>query len=400
MNRIEEKTALGIVLKWLGPVLVLIVFVAITALLISSKKDPEEKEFEKLVPEVETVTVEQKPHQASILTEGTVMPRVSTMLISEVSGKVKWVSPVLYDGGFFEEGELLVKIEDSDYVMAVASAKSTLAQMEVLYAQEEALGEQARKDWESMGEGEPTELVLRIPQLKKAKADIEFAKAALKVAEENLAYTQVKAPYRGRVREKFVDLGQTVSPGVSQIASIYSTDSAEIALPLGSRDLANLDLPERFVGNEEPKERISVILSADYGGKTYEWEGWIDRTEGTVNPQTRMHIAIARVDQPYEDHEDGKPPLKIGMFVRAKVLGKNYDQAVVIPRKALQEGDLVHVLTEENLLDIREVHVVQRNINVVVISEGLDDGDQLILTPLVYVSEGMQLKPSAVAQSN
>lgn len=394
MSKANKENFLMAFIKYILPVIVVIAAVCVAAMMFMSKKKPAEKEVERIITSVDWIEIHAEDVALSVETQGVVAPRRSTLLISEVSGVVEWVSPALYAGGFFEKGELLLKIEPTDYVAAVANAKSLVAQMELRYQQELALSEQALQDWEEMGAGEPTELVLRKPQLAKAEADLEFAAASLKQAERNLEYTQVKAPYKGRVREKFVDIGQSVSPKVSQIASIYSVDAAEIRVSLAQEETGFVELPELYVDSDSTDKKPVAIVTTTYGGKTYEWEGYLDRTEGAIDATTRLVYAVVKVDNPYQSTgTEGQPPLKAGMFVNVEIQGRFVEDAKVIPRGGLNPGDLVYALDEDNRLLIRKVEVIKRGVNEVVVGEGLENGDRIVTTRLSAVSEGMLLDP-------
>jgi RND family efflux transporter MFP subunit len=389
----SEPLSLSLIKYLLPPVLIVCV-IAGAIVMVKSKAKPVEKEMDRLIPHVVVQEVNSNSVELDVISQGTVSPRTATLLISEVSGVVEWISPALYAGGFFEKGEVLVKIESSDYTAAVANAKSVVAQMKLLYEQELALSSQAQKDWEDMGEGEATDLVLRIPQLEKAKADIEYAEAALKVAMRNLSFTEVKAPYDGRVKAKFVDIGQSVSPKTSQIASIYSVDSVEIRLSLSSKEASFINLPELYENEEETSSKPVVEVFAEYAGNTYSWTGYLDRTEGMIDAGTRLIYGVAKVDNPYAKEPGvNKPPLKIGMFVKARIQGRVLEKGFIIPSGALNPGDLVYTLDGDNKLHIRHVKVVKQDLEKVVISEGLEEGNQVILTPLQPVVEGMTLQP-------
>jgi RND family efflux transporter MFP subunit len=382
--------------KYLLPFILLGILVVIVWAMYQFRAAPSIVEVTPAIPTVDVLEVHSGPVSLNVQSNGLVEPRVSTMLVSEVSGIVEWVSPSLYSGGFFKEGDLLLKIEPSDYIAQLANAKRLLAQMELLYQQELALAAQAREDWEQVGEGEPTDLVLRIPQINKAKADIEYAKASLVTAERNLSYTEVKAPYDGRVRAKFVDVGQSVATKTSQLASIYSIDVAEIVVSLSLTEAEFINLPELFADQsfDGAKPEVSVFMESATGRRV-SWTGVVDRTDGVVDSSTRMIRAIVRVEDPYA--RDNEAPLKVGMFVSVEIAGKTLESAFRLPRKALRPGDIIHVLTEDDELKIAEVDVVKKDVESVVIVEGLNDGDRIILTPLQQAVDGMKLKVESEA---
>ncbi len=104
--------------------------------------------------------------------------------------------------------------------------------MQLALAEEQARVDQAVQDWKRLNlDEEPSELVLRGPQLRRAQANVSSAEARLESAKRDLEKTEIKAPYAGRILTKIVDVGQFVSPG-NQLAKIYAVDFAEVRLPL------------------------------------------------------------------------------------------------------------------------------------------------------------------------
>ena len=123
-----------------------------------------------------------------------------------VAGRVIEVSPSFVPGGFFEKGELLLRIDPFDYRQASVQATGAVAQADLRLATELAEADVARKEWEELGEGKPTPLTLREPQVAEAQAALASARAALENAERNLERTAIAAPYAGRVRIEYNDL--------------------------------------------------------------------------------------------------------------------------------------------------------------------------------------------------
>ncbi len=366
------------------------------------RRPPEPKEPIRVVPAVEVVVASPSDIAIVVASQGTVQPRTQTLLVAEVSGRVESVSPALYAGGFFRRGDVLARIEDTEYKANLAAARSRLAEAKLAFAQEQAAAAQALEDWEAMGgDGDPGALALRQPQLDRAQASIEAAEAAVAIAERDLARTAIKAPYDGRVREKMVDLGQLVTARSSQIASIYAVDVAEIRLPLALDDLRYLDVPESYRDNDVnagPKPAVSV--EAEYGGQVHAWEGIIDRSEGAVDPQTRLAYVVAQVKDPYRQSDDPeRPPLKIGTFVTARIQGKVASAAFRLPRRALQSDDALYLIDDDNRLRIQPVEIHQREPGWIVVTDGLAAGDRVCVTPLQYAVDGMEVSLDTPVQS-
>lgn len=358
------------------------------------KKEPEPHPFEKTLPAVEVATAQPQAAQVVVQSQGTVEARTQTHLVAEVSGRVESISPALYAGGFFRKGETLASIDPIDYQANLATAKSRLAGSQLAYQQELAASEQAREDWKTVGVGEePSDLVLRKPQLEQAAANLEAAQIAVSMARRDLERTKITAPYDGRVQKKFIDIGQMANARTSQIASIYSVDTAEVRLAIPLSDTRYVDVPESYRDAQESASKPKVTIESSYGGKTYRWTGVIDRSEGSVDPQTRLLYLVAKIEDPYrKDPGSDRPPLKIGSFVTAKIEGKTIENAYLIPRKALRENDTVYVVTPERTLEIREVDVYQKTTEIAILSGGIQPGELLCLTPLQYVVNGMEVQ--------
>ena len=391
MTTRSHSRSKNLVLKILLPLVFLGLTAVFAILIFSFMGEPEKKEVTKIVPRVEVISIVEETLQLTVISQGTVQARTETALTAEVSGVVEFVSPKLFAGSFFKKGDLLLEIDKIEYEAALANAKGMQASAKLAYAQEEALSEQAQLDWKEMGRGQPSDLVLRKPQLEKAAADIESAKAAVALAERNLSKTKVVAPYDGRVQSKFVDIGQVVSARMTQLAQVYSVDVAEVRLPVSANDAGRIDLPELYRDGKSDVEPSRVVLSSETGNNVWSWEGVLDRTEGVINPNTRQLFLIAQVKDPYAKSDEGKPPLKVGQFVTAEVQGRSIGKGFVIPRSTLKPGNLVYVIDVFDRLQITPVTVAQAGVDEVLVTEGLKPNDRICTTQLGIAVNGMDV---------
>ncbi len=384
----KSKHALKTLLLPLGIVGLSVLLVVV---MIRLRSRPEAKETTAILPTVEVLRVHRGPHRLEVVTHGSVQPRTETSLTSEVSGVVVEVSPSFFPGEFFEEDQVLLRLDDTEYRAAYAGTKSRLAQAALAIQQERALADQALEDWEDLGNGEPSKLVLRQPQLVHAQAELEAAQASLALAERNLRLTVIRAPYAGRVREKFVSMAEVVTARMTPLARIYALDMAEVRLPISAEDAAYVYLPESFENNFHERARPKVFLEFDLAGETVSWQGLIDRVEGVIDTTTRQIVLVAQVMHPYRrDGASQRPPLKPGQFVEASIQGHYLEDATLIPRGALH-GNKVYVIDENNRLRMRVVKVAQKGIETVVAESGLKEGEFLCLTPLEFVVDGMEV---------
>ncbi len=374
---------------------VLVVTAIVCYFVVALKPEPERTEPEPLSPPVEYLVAAPEAVQLSVKSQGTVQPRTRTTLTAEVAGRIVSVSPDFEPGGFFDKGQTLLQIDDADLKAALAIEEANLAQAEYNLAQEQALAEQARIDWEDLGEGDPTSLALREPQIKQAKAVLASAEARVEKARRDLERSTVKAPYACLVEQQLVDLGSYVTgnPG-TQLATIYATDTAEVRLPLSTDELALIELPLAFLG-EGVALGPEVTLTASHGGKTYTWQGRIIRTEASIDPRSRLIYVVAAVDDPYgrDPAHPNRPPLRAGLFVEAEIQGRALPEVYVIPRYALREGSSVLIAAGDDTLRRKAVGVAQATEEQALITEGLAPGDRVITSPVEYAIEGMSITP-------
>ena len=327
----------------------------------------------------------------TVTSQGTVQPRTASQLVPEIAGTVINVSPAFAVGGFFEEGDVLLEIDTYDYQQALIAAQAQLAQARLRLAQEEAEAEVARREWEELGGGDANALTLREPQVEDARAAVASAGAAIDRARRDLERAQVRAPYAGRVQSKDVDIGQFVNRGTA-VGRIYAVDSAEVRLPLPDEELAYVDVPMSYRGAQQ-QAGPRVVLSADFAGRRFTWEGRIARTEGEIDPVSRMVHVVAEVADPYAPGSDpSRPPLAVGMFVEAEISGRRVDDVIVLPWAALHGRDQVLIVDDDGRLRYRQVEILRSTTESVLVRNGLSEGDLVSISALDAVIDGMAVQ--------
>lgn len=342
-----------------------------------------------------TMTVETRPvlprdYQVILQSYGTVQPRTRSMLVAQVGGQIVSINENVRDGGFFEKGDVLGQIDPRDYEADVQISQASLADARQALAEAIARSEQAREDWERLGnEGEPSDLVLRIPQLEAARARIDSAESALTKARLDLERTSIVAPFAGRVIRKLVDLGQVVGPN-TQLAEIYATDVIEIRLPLRNRDLGFIDLPESYrYADSSTTERIDALIKSDLIDEE-EWRAKLVRTEGAIDESARQLHVIAQIDDPFGPKSEGRSPLKIGQYVTAEIDGRILPDVLVIPNTAIYQGTYVYIV-EDGILQRRDIDISWQNDSEAIVGKGLEAGADLVTTPLGQVTSGIRV---------
>ena len=390
--------------KYILPPLVLGVSGIGAWVLIAMKPEPKRSTPPPNEPVVEFIIAERKTQRVFVDAFGTVRPRTSTTLLAESPGLIEAVAPFAESnrsgpqasfraGGFFEKGDLLVSIEDIDHRAVKADAEAYLQTTQLQLEQERALSEQAKAEWELDRDwADAPELVKRLPQIRKAEADAKAAEARLAQASRNLQRASVRAPFRGRVLETMADVGQRVGGGTSAaLAKVYALDMAEIDLSLSRSELDLLNFGEGANGfGEQPEVQL---LNKD---QNFTHRGILDRSEGTVDPRTRLTNVVAGIKGAFADPYSTKkpnspPPLSLGEFVEARLFGPNIE-VFEIPRSAFREKNTLLIIDDENRIETRNVLTLKQTRDFVWVTEGLQNNERVCLTPLDIVSKGMKVR--------
>ena len=379
--------------KFVIPALVVIasIFGAVTLLATSPQLEP--SSIEPIAATVRVQEINPEPIQLTVHSQGTVVPNTESELIPEVSGRVVWKSPALVNGGYFEAGEPLLRLEDNDYRSTLARARSSLTRAEAEF--EHARFEYQRlKSLEDRQLASQSQIENQLRAYRVTEAPLQDARAAFNQASRDVARTEIKAPVTGLVRQESVDIGQFVSRGMS-VATVYAGDQAEIRLPIADRQLAFLNLPLGHRGELPLEEQPNVTLTAEYAGRTLSWQGRIVRTEAQIDTSSRMVHVIARVSNKEQD-----VPLNVGLFVNAEIEGLLVEDVVVLPRNALRNGNRVLVVDDENKLHYRSIEPLRLYRDQVLIQAGLESGERVCVSPLQTAIEGMPVNPVADDQGS
>ena len=353
---------------------------------------------------VETTTLAPKTYQVMVQSFGTVKPRTQSVLFAQVSGQINYVSKQFRAGGFFEQGDILIQLDDRDHRAEVNIAQASLMSAKQNLQEEYARVNQAKADWKRLGNGKaPNALVLRQPQYEAAKAQVLSAEAQLDKVKLSLERTSIVAPYAGRILKKNVDIGQVISSN-TQLADIFAVDYVEIRLPIKNKDLPLMKLPEEYRNAHETSEanRIktnndssmisNVVISSDLMGNQI-WQGKIVRTESAIDEISQQLYVVAQIIRPYDGEYNQGAQIKMGQYVTAEITGREVDNALVIPSSAIYQGSYVYTV-EDGLLMRKEIKLGWQNGTESIVTQGLIAGEQLVLTSLGQVSSGT---PVAIA---
>ncbi len=383
---------LRLALRVLLPVFVLAVGGWTAKTLVESYEEPQRVDAVVQPPLVNVIQAERTSLRLTVQAEGTVAPRTESQLVPEVSGRVVKVSPSLAAGGFFDAGDVLLRIDPREYELAITRAKAAIEQAGLRLQTEQEESALARREWEALGTGEPSPLLFREPQIAELRSSLGALEASLEQAEYDLERTVLRAPFDGRVRSKQVDVGQFVQRG-AVAATLYAVDVAEVRLPIPNAELEYCRLPLAYRDEESSAEGPAVSLTARFAGREHSWRGRIVRTEGEIDPRTRMVNAIAQVRDPYARGRDSdRPPLAVGMFVQAEIQGILVPGVIRAPRSALRDGDVVWVVDSGGRLRFRQVDVLRRERDSVLIRDGIREGERICVSPIGTAVDGMAVR--------
>lgn len=370
-----------------------IVFFAIVGLIVVAALAPKPAKKPTIIkaPLVEVQDIERKDIRFTIASQGSVLPRTQTNLVSEVSGQITSVNEKFNVGGFFTKGEVLLSIDDISYRVNLLQAQSRLDAAKAVLVEEQARKEQAEDEWLLTGKAlsQAPVLALRLPQLQKAKADVKAAEADITDAEVKLARTKIRAPYDAIIKEKQVEIGQYVSTG-STLAMTFAVDYAEVRLPIKQRDVEFLNLPRI---NQQGSKSSKVDIFYQLLGKQYTWQSNLTRYEGEVDSRSRVHYVVAQVDDPYRVlSSTAHQELRIGTFVNANIDGKMVNDIVAIPRDALHGANKLYLVDDNNKLHIQEISILRNDADFVYSHDNFSANHRLITTQMETPVEGMALR--------
>lgn len=390
---------------------ILLACMILAVLLVQLRPEPEIQPLPDKTPVAITAPVVAGVGPIPVFGAGTVRPTAEIHVTAEVNGKVSWVDPVFQSGGRVEEGQVLFRIDAADYRNRVKQARANVAaqQVALLQAEEEALiarseYAQFRRRETGAASSDASPLTLREPQLEAARAALVRDSTLLADAELALSRTEVLAPFNGIVRDESVDEGQFVAAGQG-VGRLYASDAVEVVVPLSDADAALIPRLWNLRAGDGNR-RVAARVIAEYGDRSYAWEGYVDRAESSLDEQTRTIDVIVRVPAPFAGGAlagenrapagPGAPPLLVGKFVQVHIQGVVPDRYFIVRRSALRPGNEVWAVRGDTALTIVPVRVLQRSDDDVYVTGALEAGQAVTTGGIQFATEGMAVRTTAV----
>ena len=359
-------------------------------MLVGSKPEARRKPVERQGALVEVMTLQPVSRRLQVDARGLVKPARTLTVMPQISGVVLEQHPQLIEGGVIGAGEVLIKIDDTDYRLQVGQARAQLEQAQQSLEVEKARQSVALREWKLMGsKATSRDRATRVPQVKMAEASVSAARNMVQQAAVSRKRAEVKAPFNAMIRTESVDVGQVVGPQ-SQVAQLVGTDAFWVEALVPLRELPLIKMP---TVDAPQTGSAATVLVVNTGEAAIERTGRVVRLLGELDPQSRMAKVIIEVADPLALATDA-PKLLLNSFVKLKIEGPSREDLIAVPRTALREGDQVWQISKDKTLAITKVDVVRRLPDEVLV-KGLKAGDQIIKSRIASPVPGMALRLEA-----
>ena len=365
--------------------------------LIKTKPKINKRPAEQLKPLVNVVPLDKVSQPVRITAMGTVIPSKEIVLKTPVGGEIISLAENFVPGGMLANGSTILQIDPRDYELALQQKERTLSDARYAYKLEQGRQDVAQREWDLLYGGDAgaeeieSELALRKPHLEKVEMDINAAKAEVELAEINLSRTTVQAPFNSLVLNKYVDKGAFVAPQ-EKLADIVGTDEYWVQVSVPLNRLQWLSIPQ------EGSEKGSPAKIYYRQGNVR--EGQVIRLQGNLTTEGRMARLLVSIPDPLglADGPKDMQPLVIGEYVRVEIKGQELSNVFSIPRKALRNDRELWIATSDGRLSIRPVDTLWRDESHVLVKDGLQEEELLIVSDLPVPIDGMMVRVGTRAE--
>tara|TARA_R110002096_G_scaffold199271_11_gene383110 strand:+ start:580 stop:1794 length:1215 start_codon:yes stop_codon:yes gene_type:complete len=376
----------------------LVLGVAIVAALILLKTAPkvepeEEKQAAKIV---QVIDLRPSNERIYVTAWGTVIPAREVIMRPQVNGRVIGHHEALVPGGRLEMGAELVRIDPSDYEMALIESEAELENARFDFEVERGRQIIAKREWDQLRADVPDadanpSLALREPHLRKSEAMVAKAENAIERAKLDLARTRLVAPFNSMVAEESVEVGQVIESG-KDICRLVGTDAFWVQTTLPINDLKRIYLPE----GAQPGAGVEVYLDTG-NGQASPWSGTVVRLLSDLEPNSRMARLLVEVADPLGLQDSSGAgehiPLLLGSYVRVEIEAGRLDDVLTFPRPSLREGNRLWFVGSDNRIRIATPEVLWTRKETVFVPNVLQAGERLIVSELKAALPGMKVNP-------
>ncbi len=328
-------------------------------------------------PLVQTLRSSSDSRHILLQGHGTVQAHTRIDIAPQVGGRVTHVHPDFRAGGSISAGEALIRIEQSDYLLAVVESEAEVTSARTSLKLEKAEAVAAEEEWQELNPNTPIpQLVSRKPQIAQAQATVKAAEAQLAKAKLNLNRTELKMPYDGRIVSTSVGIGGIVSAN-QLIGEIYKSGLFEIPVPL---------LMEEIIW---VKPSVNANIEFNVGNQSYKVNGRVERIESVLDERTRQAKAIITVTS--DDIPDTfRASFIPGLFVTVSIQSQQLDHLHLLPRKVLRNDNTLWLVVDEKIQFAKPDVIHQSASNILV--SAVPDDIEVITSTLDIATEGMQVR--------
>jgi RND family efflux transporter MFP subunit len=354
----------------------LIVLLALATPLVAQQADPP--------PPKVTVTAaysREITQEVSFIGRGEAIDKVD--LVARVSGFLQEVR--VENGAEVAAGDVLFRIEPDTYQAAVAAREADLASAR---ASLELAGIELRRTEELVqrGSSPQSELDVARADQQSAEAAVKAADAALRQAELDLGYTEVTAPFGGRVGRIDRSEGDLVGPTTGPLVTLVREAPIFVAFSLSERQMVTLlqEIQEN-AGNganmaDGPAVHATLPNGTDLGetGTIAFADNRVDPTTGTVT----IRAEFANTDRLIFD----------GAFLTVRIEARAPVERLLVPQASVQrdqQGDFVLVVNAQGMVEQRYVTTGDTVETDMIVTDGLREGEQVIVDGLQRVRPGV-----------
>ncbi|WNK20319.1 efflux transporter periplasmic adaptor subunit [Halomonas piscis] len=415
-------------------ILLIVVFVI-------NRQTPSRGEDALRIPTVRVVAVESLPFVVEARGYGTARPARTWDATANVPGRVVERHEDLESGTLLAEGTLLLEIDPSRYRLAEAEAQAQLASLAAEQAQLKREAENTRhlvaleRERLELAEQElariqrlassgsvsrsrlgeerratlaqrqtvqslENELQLIPSRRQRLEAEVERTTTRLDQARRDLEDTRFEAPYDLRLGEVEAELHQYINAG-QRLFRAEGIEAAEVVAQMP------MDMLRRLLGTQTVRDAEDGVLDIaqrlDFSaidaevtlvaGKSARWPARVVRIANGLDPATRTARVVVRVEEPYRQVAPlTQPALVRDMYVQVRLASRAPNPRMVVPATAVHQGE-VYVVDSDQHLVRRPVRVAFEQHDLAVVTEGLEEGDSVIVDDLVPAINGMAIDP-------
>lgn len=353
-------------------------------------KETQQQGAHQQAPEVGVVTLKAEPLNITTDLPG----RTAAYRIAEVRPQVSGIilKRNFVEGSDIKAGTSLYQIDPATYQASYDSAKGDLAKAQAsasiarvtVNRYKPLLGTSyiSKQDYDNA-----------VSTLQQADAAVVAAKAAVETARINLAYTKVTSPISGRIGKSAVTEGALVSNGqATALSTVQQLDPMYVDVTQSSTDFLRLkqELASGALKQENGKAKVKLMLE---NGAEYAQEGTLEFSDVTVDETTGSITIRALFPNPNDT-------LLPGMFVRARLDEGVRSDALLVPQQGVTRNPrgeaTALVVGADDKVELRTLKADQAIGDKWLVTDGLKAGDRVIVTGLMKVQPGAQVKVQEV----